>query len=431
MESARGFFGYRSARSLAGSRFDKAALEGTACAGAERLCAPGTRSALILGDHRQSLAVARSLHHAGYHVIAGRSGSRTILERSRHVAEVWQHPLDSDVPAWTAAIERFCTERADLAIVFPVGDREIEGATPLVGRVPAIIVVAQSLIPCRSKRALLSVAQTLGVPTQPWLTVDAANDLGPAVERIGLPAVLKPDVSTDDSCGFKASIIRSEADARRLAKTLPAGSTFVLQRFAKGLRHNVYFVASGGRLLGYAEIRVSRTDRPDGTGLAVEGESVPPNAALRDWTAAFAARLRYTGVGCAQFLVDEPSKSVSFLEINARLGANCAGTCACGHDLPRIFVETLTGVAEEQPPAQVGRRYTWLHGDLDGLKSSLDTRSITWRGAAAWLLRMAAAQLRARDHITWSWHDPLPSLTIHAQWLRASARGLVRRLTRP
>jgi hypothetical protein len=52
-------------------------------------------------------------------------------------------------------------------------------------------------------------------------------------------------------------------------------------------------------------------------------------------------------------------------------GANCAAACAGGLDLPRLFVDTLRGVAEKQAPARVGRRYTWLNGDLHGLKQSL------------------------------------------------------------
>jgi hypothetical protein len=410
---------------------DAPTMSAQALARAERarVGALGTTGALVLGDHRQSLAVARSLHRAGYRVIAGRSGGRTILERSRHVAEVWNHPPDSDVPAWTAALERFCAEREDVGIVFPVGDREIEFAAALAPRLPALVVVARSLVPCGSKRAILAVAEALGVPTQPWESIDDPAALEPAIGRVGLPVVLKPDVSTADTCGFKVSILRSPADARRMAKMFPPGPAFLVQRFAQGVRHNVYFVARAGRLLSYAEIRALRTDRPDGTGLAVEGESVRPSPVLRDWTSALAAELCYTGAGCAQFLVDAPSGTVTFLEINARLGANCAATCACGHDLPRLFVEALTGVAEVQRPARVGRRYAWLHGDLDGLKSALHPRMVTWNEAAVWLLKLSRAQVRAHDHITWSWRDPLPTVAIYAQWLRAGIGGLLRRLT--
>ena len=332
--------------------------------------------------------------------------------------------------AWTAALERFCAERRDVSIVFPVGDKEIERTAPLAGRLPALVVAARSRMPCSSKQALLSMAASLGIPTPPWEVVDRPAALERAIDRLGLPAVLKPDVSTNEAAGFKVTLVRTAADVRRVVNTLPVGSSFVVQRFAPGVRHNVYFIASEGRMLGHADIRVLRTDRPDGTGLAVEAESVSPHPALLDWTRKLAAELAYTGVGCAQFLVDEATGAISFLEVNARLGANSAGTCACGHDLPRLFVDVLSGVAAEQPPAVVGRRYTWLHGDIDGLKAALDSGRITWGEAAAWASRLVVAQLRSRHHITWRWNDPLPTVVIHGRWLAASVRGLVRRLAR-
>jgi hypothetical protein len=191
---------------------------------------------------------------------------------------------------------------------------------------------------------------------------------------------------------------------------------------APGTRHNVYFLARKGGLLGIAQMQILRTDRPDGTGLAVEGMSVAPDLALVRWTAALAHALDYTGAGCAQFMVDSSTTAVSFLEINARLGANCAAPCACGFDLPRLFVEVLLGTAIPQGPARTGRRYAWLEGDLHGLASSLVSGHIGWRAAAAWLLRTLLAQLRAHDHIVFSWRDPLPTLATLHRWIQAAWR---------
>jgi predicted ATP-grasp superfamily ATP-dependent carboligase len=384
---------------------------------------------LILGDHRQSLAVARSLHCAGYRPIAGRAGGRTILESSRCVAERWNHPPLSEPRAWADALEAFCKKRTDVGAVFPVGDAEIELALPLAATLPVLTVAVPPAIfaACRSKRAILALAEKTGVPTEAWEAVDQPEALWPALLRVGLPAALKPDLAEQHAVGFKAAILCSEADTRRLAaRTAFSACGFVLQRLASGMRHNVYFVAREGRLLGHAEVRILRTDRADGTGLAVEGVSVPPNPALTAWTTALAARLSYTGAGCAQFVVDERSGKACFLEINARLGANCAAVCACGLDLPRLFVEALLGVAREQPPAKIGRRYAWLGGDLSGLALALHSGRVTWRQAAAWLARAALAQLHAHDHVTWSRRDPLPTLMFYVRLLRA-VFGMIRR----
>ena len=280
---------------------------------------------------------------------------------------------------------------------------------------------------CRSKRALLSLAADADVPTPYWEAIVQWGSLGPALGRVGPPAVLKPDHNSEEAVGFKAKILRTEADVRPVVdQTAFPACGFVLQRLAPGPRHNLYFVAHQGRLLGHAEVRILRTDRPDGTGLAVEGESIPPTPVLLSWTEKLAARLAYTGAGCAQFVVDERAGTAAFLEINARLGANCAAVCACGLDLPRLFVEVLLGVAGPQAPAKTGRRYAWLTGDLNGLASSLRSDGLSPTAAAVWLARAARAQLRAHDHIIWSWRDPLPALGLVGPLIRAAGGRLLK-----
>lgn len=382
------------------------------------------RSALVLGDHRQALAIARSLHRAGYRVIAGRHGGRTLLERSRCVTEVWEHPSVGDRVAWTEALEAFCAARRDLGAVFPVGVEEIERLSPLAARLPVLVVAAgaSALAVCRSKRALLVLADRLRVPTERWAVVGDRDALLPALERVGLPAVVKPD-RHGEGHGFKAAILERRADAMRLADRIPFPACgLVLQRLAPGARHNVYFLARKGALLGLAQVRILRTDRPDGTGLAVEGVSVGPDPALVESTTALVRALDYTGAGCAQYMVDAATTTTSFLEINARLGANCAAACACGLDLPRLFIDALLGTAAPQKPARVGRRYAWLEGDLHGLVSCLVSGRIGWGAASAWLLRAILAQLRARDHIVFSWRDPLPALATPGLWIQAALR---------
>ncbi|HVH66682.1 MAG TPA: hypothetical protein VM716_02340 [Gemmatimonadales bacterium] len=347
------------------------------------------------------------------------------------MAEVWDHPPVSDPRAWDDALQALCARREDIGIVFPVGEREIELAAPLAVRLPVLVVVVAPavLAVCRSKRALLALAAEVGVATGPWQTVDTPSALDQAFERVGLPAVLKPDRYAGDTLGFKAAIIASAEEGRRLAgKLVFPACGFVVQHLAPGVRHNVYFVARQGRLRGYLEVRILRTDRHDGTGLAVEGVSVAPNPVLLTWSEALVARLGYSGAGCAQFILDESTGSACFLEINARLGANCSAACACGLDLPRLFVESLLGVATEEPRPEIGRHYAWLYGDLSGLAFSIRKGNLTWTQAVAWIVQATHAQIQARDHVTWTWRDPLPTLAMFAKLVRAFLRFVRRRL---
>ncbi|MEQ1579236.1 MAG: hypothetical protein ABL964_01450 [Steroidobacteraceae bacterium] len=200
--------------------------------------------------------MARSLHAAGYRIIAGRSGRRTVLGKSRCVAETWDHPPVSQPQDFIAALTAFCS-RSDLGAVFPVGDREIELAAPLAGRLRPLIVAATPEIieVCSSKSSLLALAGQCGVPTQPWEPIQHREGLAAAAQRIGFPSVLKPDRQADDMLGFKALILRNPDDVSAAGATIafpPCG--FVLQRMGQGPRHNVYFVAGKGKLLAHSQV---------------------------------------------------------------------------------------------------------------------------------------------------------------------------------
>ena len=386
-------------------------------------------SVLLLGDYRQSLTVARSLHRAGYRVMLGSADPRPVTAMSRYIAERWQHPPLSDSQAWQAAIRAFCSSRPDVRIIYPIGDLEIAASMPIASSLPALVVAVEERVfeLCQHKRSLLELAARVGVATERWELVTEPSGLADAAERIGYPVAIKPDGGANEELGFKAVIANGPADLDRINAVSafpPAG--FIIQQFGNGPRHNVYFIARHGRLLGSGEIVTLRTDCPDGTGLSVEGLSVQPSPLLLEHTKALIAALEYTGAGCAQFLVDETTGDTCFLEINSRLGANCAAVCRCGLDLPKLFIEVLRGPIAPQPAAKTGHSYVWLLGDVEGLLDSrkrLSVSSVFW-----WIARSMMALLRAQDHITWDWRDPFPSIVMMkrlvSRMLRRTARSL-------
>ncbi len=349
-----------------------------------------------------------------------------MLEWSRCVAEVWRHPPIAEQQEFVEALTVLC-RRTDLQAIFPVGDREIELVVPLARQLPVVVVAASAPIIeiCLSKSALLGLADQCCVPNQPWEFVASAAGLAGAASRVGFPAVLKPDKHASGTLGFKAAILPDIDELQTLAARIEFPSSgMVLQRLGQGKRHNMYFVAIKGQMLGCAQFVIHRTDRPDGTGLAVEGESVALMPDLEVWTRALVARLEYTGAGCAQFLVDDDG-TACFLEINARLGANCAAVRAAGLDLPRLYLEALLGHAVTQTPVEIGRRYTWFDGDMSGLATCLRSGEIGGLAAMRWFGRALKAQLRADDHITWSIRDPLPMVPVAVRVARSLARALI------
>ena len=156
---------------------------------------------------------------------------------------------------------------------------------------------------------------------------------------------------------------------------------------------NCNFAAWHGELRVYYEHRVIRTDRPNGTGYIVDAVSIPPTPALRRHTEAFARHFDYTGVGCAQFLVDPQSGAIAFLELNPRLDASCSLPFACGYDFPLLALEIArrrAGDRADLPAAgeyRVGVRGNWLLGDLKALRKAARSRidgappTLIWLGA--------------------------------------------------
>jgi hypothetical protein len=169
-------------------------------------------------------------------------------------------------------------------------------------------------------------------------------------------------------------------------------------------------------LLAYFEQCVLRTDVFNGTGGGVDGYSHAPTEELRKYTAMLVERLNYSGVGCAQFLADEHSNSVSFLEVNPRLDATTVLPYYCGYEFPKMAVQyteyrlgRLPAPPEINTPYPTGVRAVSLWRDIQGWLSAKKAGTLSRGDAIRWLKNMLATFFRGDVHFTWSWSDPLPA----------------------
>ncbi len=388
-------------------------------------------SVLVLGNYRQTLAVVRSLSAAGYAAIVGRSGERTPVECSRCVSEVWSHPplAESTLDEFMTALDAFAADRPDVGLVFPIGDAEIPLIARAVDRLPKqikpVIAAPDVVEKCLDKSITMQLAAELGVPQSRYEFAQDNEAVIAAAERVGLPCIVKAESEHGRVFGEKARIYASLADLESdFREATPPPHGFVVQHYFQGRRHNIYFFAQRGELKTCLQVRILRTDRSDDTGYAVDGESVKTTPALARHTAALVEGLSYNGAGCAQFLIDEATGAISFLEINSRLGANFAITRNCGMDLPHWFVKlTESPQADFAFPKayKLGRRYAWTYGDLMGLKHALGRRELSIGGLVRRVTQVLTTFAMAHMHITWSWRDPLP--TLH-QYFAAVAKRL-------
>jgi predicted ATP-grasp superfamily ATP-dependent carboligase len=400
---------------------------------------------LVLGDYRQTVTVVRSLGRAGYEVTLGTDQVRSSTGLSHHVTDVWVYDKSSS-QRFHYNLEAFLrSERPDF--VFTVGESQLRALIESAPRLeplstwvnPDFATVAR----CFDKRAMYELAPTLGIPSVPWSPFTSVADWRARASAMGFPVVVK----RKDSAGYlleRKALIYDSAEAFEafLATLAPESdpASLVLQKFASGVRHNCHIGAADGKLIAYFQQKVLRTDRPDDTGIGVAGVSVEPSPELRKHCEALTKALRYTGIGCIQFLVDERTASLAFLEFNARMDSTAALPYRMGLDYPLLAMQLAvyrkaraSGRTDAErllpcphPDAyELGVTYHWLHGDLGAF---LDQARGGKMGAQAMLARACSiAWLALRSyHLTFDWRDPLP--TVHMFWRRYLESPLRRRL---
>jgi predicted ATP-grasp superfamily ATP-dependent carboligase len=402
--------------------------------------APGNK-VLVLGDYRQALTVIRSLGRAGYHVIAGIDGTRSVIGYSRYTADVWQHPsVETEESDFVAALNDFLDENNDGLLIYPTGDNQISCIARNFGQLRTSIAIIMpdpvTALNCQNKSYLYELNQHLGIPQPDFGKAFSYPELRSMVERIGYPCVVKPNNSFAPFFGEKAIIVRSAEQMAASIPVWPDGHEHLLvQKYAQGDRHTCHFVAAAGEILAYFEYKILRTDRGDGTGYLVEGVSVKPTPKLENYCQALARELEYSGVGSAQFLVDDALDSVNFLEINPRLGASCGLPYYCEYDLPMMAVEVaecLIGARTDRPTVNPeypdGKRIVWLMGDIQAMLRDSRAGKLN---AATFMSRTSAmlvAFLRADFHATWWWKDPLPTAVIYGRLVKSAFEKMKRRV---
>ncbi len=405
---------------------------------------------LVLGDYRQTVTVVRSLGRAGFEVTLGTQDRRSSTAWSRHLFDVWVYD-NSSVQRFNHNVEAFLrSERPDY--VFAVGESQLRRILEVAERLEPLATWANpdfaTVARCFDKRAMYQLAAELGVPVMPWTAYTSAEDWRVRARDMGYPVVVKRKDSAGPLMERKALVCRSAEQFESFLVSLQRESdtaSLVLQKFAPGARHNCHIGAADGRLVAYFQQKVLRTDEPDETGIGVAGVSVPPSPRLRAHCEALTGALLYTGIGCIQFLVDDASGSVAFLEFNARMDSTAALPYRMGFDYPLLAVELAAyrkardaarADAERLLPAAhaehypAGKTYHWLLGDLNTWLGALRARRGSLSALAAHASHMMWLALRSY-HLTFDWRDPLPAL--HMFWRRFVKDPLRRRvpLARP
>ncbi|MGD1888825.1 MAG: hypothetical protein ACFB01_17260 [Cohaesibacteraceae bacterium] len=379
---------------------------------------------LLLGNYRPTVVLARRLQERGFTVIAGLEGCGRVAEVSWYIDELWDHPSLAESPQrFLGDLDVLLSERPDISCVFPVAEEFVrlfaERQTQLPPSVQLASVSADLVKTCLDKRAMMELCRDYGVPTAPFAYVRTLDALFQEAMAIGFPLVIRPERSTDRLGDLKALTVASIEELKVIFNTWPQTRNspqpgLIIQKKAEGQRHNIYFTARSGALDGVLHSVIARTDRPDGSGLAVDGQIVRADRVLVDHVARFVERLSYDGVGCAQFLVDDVTGAICFLEINPRVTGSHAVPDHCGLDIEAVLMKMAESAGHEGAVpvdrGQAGLRYAWLAGDLEGLKVSLRRGDLSVGAALSWLGNAARTVWRSDMDMMLNWRDPLPGV---------------------
>lgn len=378
---------------------------------------------LLLGNYRPTLTLARELAAPDRRIVVTRGGGEGLSEYSRFVSDVWDEPDPTeDEERFIAALVAHLKAHPDIEIVLPVTECYALALARHADALPGGRIYAtprpEIVIGATDKLAMLDTAASLDVPVAPYRAVGSIDELAAAVGAIGFPVVVR---ATDPALRLgteKAVTLGSQRDLAAAFPIWPDGHrSLLVQRRVGGRRHNLYFAARQGEIVRLAHAVIGTTDRVDGSGLATDGMTVEPEPALAGYCAKLVSALGYHGIGCAQFLVDRASGSVTFLEINPRIAGNHAVPEAAGLELGPLAID----LARTPDPViayrkgRPGLRYSWTYGALRALKVGIRKGDVRPVSVPLLLAGIAWSCLRSDVHMTWSWRDPMPTLALFYQ----------------
>lgn len=375
---------------------------------------------LVLGDLPASLEITRSLGQMGHTIIVGTSSLSCYANLSRYCSETWYHPsIRESSPSFFQALKQFLNNRPEIKFIFPAEDIylvEFAGRHAQLPKAIKLVMPSKEHIQlCDDKLAMHELVDFLNIPQAAYTTAIGKAGLFKKCNKIGYPCVLLHVDSHQVFLGQKAIIINSRSDLEQTFERRPDFDEKVLIRaFAQGKRFNYNFVASEGKILNGVQIKTLRTDRYDGTGSGIEGQLCDSLPDITRHTEKLLAHMKYNGPGMTQFLIDEDSEAVTFLEMNPRLTQGCVVASRAGLDLVRTAFEIADGALERNVSAQSrlrkNIRYAWLSASLKAIRHEWRNRKINPLQAIRWYINSVSTALRADAHIIWRLDDPIPAI---------------------
>ncbi len=305
------------------------------------------KKVLVLGhDVRFVLPIVRSLGRRGIITDLAWCSAKSPATRSRYIRHLHKIALpELQDNSWIGDLrELIQTHRYDLVI--PAAESFVfflqQHRTAFEEFGSVCLMDDEVFQTAFDKMKSWDLAHSLNIPVPDSEICRNIEELDRFLQSATYPLILKPDCSVNpDTPSSKNYVMtaRCAQDARKIFRNISSnGSRIHLQTLVSGIGVGVEFLANQGELLAVHQHK--RLHETSGHGSTYR-ESVAVSPELYQATEKIIKELNYTGVGMAEFRVDDDTGQWWFLELNARFWGSLPLAVASGVDFPFYLYELL------------------------------------------------------------------------------------------
>ncbi|MGH9557034.1 MAG: ATP-grasp domain-containing protein [Terriglobales bacterium] len=394
------------------------------------------------GNQRSTLAVVRALGKAGVAVTVAESQTRSLAGVSRYCGGRLLHPSpEQDSPGFVEFVRGvLANERYDTLI--PMTDVSLQ-LTALAGqetasRVRLPIPSARAVERALDKRAMLMLAEQMGLACPRTCALSQAADLEDLARRLEYPVVIKPRFSKyrcgnrwiSEGVHYAGTPAELIGHYQRVHSMVPDP---LVQECIQGEGRGVFLLLWEGELKAAFCHRRLR-EKPPWGGVSVCRESIALDQALVERSVALLRALEWQGVAMVEYKMDERDGLPKFMELNGRFWGSLQLATDAGLNFPLLLHRLSMG---EKPEPQFGYKTgvksRWLLGDLDHLWLSLRHRNKWPTGArpvqSRWRVCMDFLKFLEPDlhYEVFRLDDPAPGCLESAAYVAGLFRSAKRR----
>ena len=393
--------------------------------------------ALVLdASLRQSLVAVRSLGRRGLRVAAAGRHHKTPALSSRWCRQGVVLPPEDAPGPYLADLEAWL-DHAGARVLIASSDATIAllraSRARLEPRVRLALGNEDALAIAVDKERTLETARRLGIPAPLGVVVTEVGGVALALNKVGLPAVVKPSASWlwngREGLRLGATLVATPAEAFHAVATVTRfGGAALIQQLLTGRREAVSFLYARGEVYARFAQWAMRTDPPLG-GLSVLRQSIAVPPDIGPQAEALVREIDLEGYSEVEFRGD--AAGVSYLmEINPRLSASVEVAVRAGVDFPNLLYQWASGGPIERVPCyRIGGWMRHLGGDIGTTLAALRERGrpgVTSPLRALLDFGIAFLKPMAYDYFTWS--DPLPAIRAATDFTRQAMNRFASRV---